>query len=53
MKATNLRLFADVLPVESHNKLLNQTIIGNDSKYLIFADNANTRLLLPKFPLYE
>lgn len=53
MKATNIRLFADVLPVESHNKLLNQAIIGNDAKYLIFADNANTRLSLPRFPLFE
>ena len=53
MKATNLRLFADVLPVESHNKLLNQTIIGNDANYLIFADNANSRISLPRFPLFE
>ena len=53
MKATNVRLFADVIPEEAHNKLLNQYIIGNDSRHLIFADNANSRILLPKFPLYE
>ena len=53
MKATNVRLFADVIPEEAHNKLLNQYIIGNDSRHLIFADNANTRLVLPRFPLYE
>ena len=53
MKATNLRLFTDVMPVESHNKLLNQMIVGNDSRYLVFADNANTRIELPRFPLNE
>lgn len=53
MKATNVRLFADVIPEEAHDKLLNQYIIGNDSRHLIFADNANTRLVLPRFPLYE
>jgi hypothetical protein len=31
--------------------MLNQAIIGEASKYLVFADNANTRLSLPNFPL--
>ena len=53
MKATNVRLFSDVLPEQSHNKLLNQAIVGNDARYLVFADNANTRLSLPRFPLNE
>jgi hypothetical protein len=53
MKATNLRLFNDVIPEKTHNKLLNQIIIGNDSRHLIFADNANTRLDLPRFPMNE
>jgi hypothetical protein len=53
MKVTNIRLFDDIIPVTTHNKLLNQAIIGNDSKNLIFADNANTRIFLPKFPLNE
>lgn len=53
MKATNLRLFKDVMPESSHNKLLNQAIIGNDSRYLVFADNANTRIELPRFTFNE
>ena len=53
MKLTNVRLFLDVLPVQTHNKILNQYIIGEDSKYLVFADNATTRLYLPRFPLFE
>lgn len=53
MKLTNIRLFTDVIPEDSHNKILNQAIIRDDSKYLVFADNANTRLVLPSFPLYE
>jgi hypothetical protein len=51
MKMTNIRLFTDILPKEGHNKLLNQAIIGESSKYLVFADNANTRLSLPNFTL--
>ena len=53
MKLTNVRLFTEIIPKEIHNKLLNQYIIRDDSKYLIFADNATTRLYLPNFPLYE
>ena len=53
MKVTNIRLFADVIPESTHNKICNQIIIRDDSKYLIFADNANTRILLPRFPLFE
>jgi hypothetical protein len=53
MKATNIRLFLDTIPEKEHNKILNQYIIRDDSKYLIFADNATTRLYLPKFPLFE
>ena len=51
MKMTNIRLFTDILPKEGHNKLLNQAIIGESSKYLVFADNANTRLNLPNYTL--
>ena len=51
MKATNIRLFTDVIPKDTHNKLLNQYVIRDDSKYLVFADNANTRLNLPNMPL--
>lgn len=53
MKATNIRLFNDVIPESYHNKILNQYIIGDDSKNLIFADNATTRIYLPRFPSYE
>lgn len=53
MKVTNIRLFSDVIPEDIHNKVLNQYIIGDDSKYLIFADSANTRLYLPRFYLNE
>lgn len=53
MKATNIRLFLDIIPEDMHNKVLNQYVIGDDSKYLVFADNATTRLYLPKFPLFE
>jgi hypothetical protein len=53
MKLTNIRLFLDVIPEDVHNKVLNQYIIGDDSKYLVFADNATTRLILPFFPYNE
>jgi hypothetical protein len=51
MKITNLRLFLEVTPEDQHTKILNQTIIRDDAKYLIFADNANQRLTLPNYPL--
>ena len=53
MGATNIRVFLDVIPEKEHNKILNQYIIRDDSKYLVFADNATTRLYLPNFPLFE
>jgi hypothetical protein len=53
MKLTNIRVFSEVIPKEVHDKILNQYIIRDDSKYLIFADNATTRLYLPNFPLFE
>jgi hypothetical protein len=53
MKATNIRLFNDVIPESYHNKILNQYIIGDDSKHLIFADNATARIYLNRFPLNE
>lgn len=53
MKVTNIRLFIDVIPEEVHNKVLNQYIIRDDSKYLVFADNSTTRLYLPRFYLHE
>ena len=53
MKLTNVRLFLSVIPESTHNKICNQYIIRDDSKYLVFADNATTRLYLPRFPLFE
>lgn len=47
MKITNIRMFLDVIPPEQHNKILNQYMLRGDSKYLIFADNANKTLILP------
>jgi len=49
IKVTNVRLFIDVIPEETQSKLLNQYVIADDSKYLVFADNANMRLTLPNF----
>ena len=51
MKVTNIRLFIDIIPKDNHNKILNQYIIRDDSKYLSFADNATTKLYLPNYPL--
>jgi hypothetical protein len=53
MKITNIRLFGDVVPENQHSKMLNQSIIRDDSKYLIFADNANQRLVLPSFEINQ
>jgi hypothetical protein len=53
MDITNIRMFIDVIPENYHTKLGNQYIIGDNSKYLIFADNATNRIFLPKFPLFE
>jgi len=50
MKITNIRLFSQIIPSNQHSLILNQSIIRDDSKYLIFADNANKRLILPNFP---
>jgi hypothetical protein len=53
MRMTNIRLFSEAIPESQHNKILSQYVIGDDSKYLIFGDNANTRIYLPRFPLFE
>ena len=50
MSITNLRLFSQTIPTKQHSSILNQSIVRDDSKYLIFADNANQRLVLPNFP---
>ena len=53
MKLTNIRLFMEPIPEAYHNKILNQYIIGDDSKHMVFADNATTRIYLPNFPYNE
>lgn len=51
-KMTNIRLFSDIIPESEHNKILNQYIIADDSKYLIFADNANQKITLGFSPYH-
>jgi hypothetical protein len=51
MKLTNIRMFSDIIPEPEHTKILNQSIVGNDSKFLIFADNANRKITIPNFKL--
>lgn len=53
MKITNIRMFIDIIPLDQHHKILNQSIIRDDSKYLLFADNANQRLVLPNMTLSQ
>ena len=50
MKITNIRFFTQPIPQNQHSLLLNQAIVRDDSKYLIFADNANQRIVLPNVP---
>lgn len=47
MKITNIRLFNDIIPESSHNKMLNLFLIGTDYKYAIFTDNANQDANMP------
>ena len=53
MKVTNIRLFVETIPESYHNKILNQYIIRDDSRHMVFADNATTRIYLPNFPYNE
>jgi hypothetical protein len=50
MKITNLRMFTQIIPKNQQSTILNQSIVRDDSKYLVFADNANQRLSLPNYP---
>jgi hypothetical protein len=49
-KMTNIRLFDRTLPIEEHNRVLNEYLIGDDSRHLVFADNANTKIILTNYP---
>ncbi len=50
MQMTNIRMFNSIIPLEEHNLILNQYVVTDDTKYLVFADNANLRLTLPNYP---
>lgn len=50
IKMTNIRMFRDIIPEDQHNSISNQYIIGGDSKFMVFADNANNRIILDNFP---
>jgi len=53
MRITNIRLLTDIVPIEQHSNFLNQYHLRDDTKYLIFSDNANQRLTLPYMPLSQ
>lgn len=53
IKLTNIRLFNDIISEDIQSKILNMEIIGDDSKHLIFGDNANNKLELRNFPLNQ
>ena len=46
MSITNIRLYNDVIEEKYHSKVLLSNIIGDDSRHLIFADNANIEMTL-------
>jgi hypothetical protein len=52
-KITNIRLFNRNSPVDEHNRILNEYLIGDDSRHLEFADNANTKIILTNYPFNE
>ena len=39
------------VPEEEINKILNQSILRDDTKYLIMGDNANKKLTLPNYAI--
>jgi hypothetical protein len=43
IKLTNLRIFSDVIPIESKNNILIQRVV-DDANYLIIGDNASKKL---------
>jgi hypothetical protein len=53
MKITNIRLLSEIIPMKEHSNFLNQYHLRDDTKYLIFGDNANQRLSLPYMPLNQ
>lgn len=51
MYISNLRLFNDIIDEKVHSKTLVTYLVRDDSKYLIFADNCNKKIILPNLPL--
>lgn len=49
IKLTNIRIFDDVIPVDSKSNILNQQII-KDSNHLILSDNADRKLYVRNIP---
>lgn len=46
MSITNIRLYNNIIEEKYHSKTLLSNIVGDDSRYLIFADNANPEMKL-------
>lgn len=53
MKITNISLFSEIIPEEEHIKIVSSAIIRDDSKHLIFVDNANQKLVLPNYSISQ
>jgi len=53
IKMTNITLFNDVIPESMHIKLLSSPVIRDDSKHLVFTDNANATLVLPNYSISQ
>ncbi len=51
MYISNLRLFNDIIDEKVHSKTLVTYLVRDDSKYLIFADNCNKKIILPNLPM--
>lgn len=51
VKLTNIRLFSEVVPETEIDKMLNQSILRDDTKYLMLGDNANRKLNLPNYSI--
>lgn len=52
MSLTNIRVYNDIVPEDTHNKVLNQYIV-RDTKYLIMSDNSNFKINLPNGSPYN
>lgn len=53
IKITNITLFNDIIPENVQVKLLSSPVIRDDSKHLVFTDNANATLVLPNYSISQ